>query len=102
MKALDLCNGGMIWSCCVPRDRLGTQVRGSGSPEDYILFGFYLQTDIESPHAIHNASKCFFILRYKAALYCLPARTIMFIKFQLFLQQSRWSMLNELKVYLMS
>ena len=26
-KALDLCNGGMIWSCCVPRD----QVDGSGS-----------------------------------------------------------------------
>lgn len=21
-KALDLCNGGMIWSCCVPRDRV--------------------------------------------------------------------------------
>ena len=21
-KALDLCNGGMIWSCCVPRDRI--------------------------------------------------------------------------------
>ena len=57
-----------------------------------------MQTDIESPHAIHNASKCFFIPSYKAALYCLPARQIMFIKFQLFLQQSRWSMLNELKV----
>ena len=26
-KALDLCNGGMIWSCCVPRDRVGAQVR---------------------------------------------------------------------------
>ena len=26
-KALDLCNGGMIWSCCVPRDRLQSQVR---------------------------------------------------------------------------
>ena len=21
-QALDLCNGGMIWSCCVPRDRV--------------------------------------------------------------------------------
>ena len=21
-KPLDLCNGGMIWSCCVPRDKI--------------------------------------------------------------------------------
>ena len=25
-KALDLCNGGMIWSCCVPKDRVHLQV----------------------------------------------------------------------------
>ena len=25
-KAMDLCNGGMIWSCCVPRDRVVNQV----------------------------------------------------------------------------
>ena len=24
-KAMDLCNGGMIWSCCVPRDRIKQQ-----------------------------------------------------------------------------
>ena len=24
-QALDLCNGGMIWSCCVPRDRVVDQ-----------------------------------------------------------------------------
>ena len=25
-KALDLCNGGMIWSCCVPKDHVPLQV----------------------------------------------------------------------------
>ena len=31
-KAMDLCNGGMIWSCCVPRDRITDQVRPISSP----------------------------------------------------------------------
>jgi hypothetical protein len=26
MQALDLCNGGMIWSCCVPKDKVLSQV----------------------------------------------------------------------------
>ena len=30
-KALDLCNGGMVWSCCVPRSRV--------APEDEERFG---------------------------------------------------------------
>ena len=24
-KALDLCNGGMVWSCCVPRSRVNSE-----------------------------------------------------------------------------
>ena len=28
-KPLDLCNGGMVWSCCVPRARTG------GHEEDF-------------------------------------------------------------------
>eukprot|EP00090_Calanus_glacialis_P047407 TRINITY_DN9832_c0_g1_i2.p1 TRINITY_DN9832_c0_g1~~TRINITY_DN9832_c0_g1_i2.p1 ORF type:complete len:242 (-),score=49.56 TRINITY_DN9832_c0_g1_i2:1518-2243(-) len=38
-KAMDLCNGGMIWSCCVPRDRVVNQAQ------------------LDSQHAIANASK---------------------------------------------
>jgi len=38
-KAMNLCNGGMIWSCCVPRDRVVDQA------------------DLDSQHAIANA-KC--------------------------------------------
>lgn len=39
-KPLDLCNGGMVWSCCVPRGRDG----GGGSPlddlsDDYDTYG---------------------------------------------------------------
>ncbi|XP_023345140.1 serine proteinase stubble isoform X2 [Eurytemora carolleeae] len=38
-KALDLCNGGMIWSCCVPRDKI------------------LEQAEINEKHGIKNA-KC--------------------------------------------
>jgi len=37
-KALDLCNGGMIWSCCVPRDRVVDQAQ------------------LDSHHAVENAT----------------------------------------------
>jgi len=38
-KAMNLCNGGMIWSCCVPRDRVVDQA------------------DLDSQHAIANATQ---------------------------------------------
>jgi len=38
-KAMDLCNGGMIWSCCVPRDRVVDQAH------------------LDSQHAITNATQ---------------------------------------------
>lgn len=38
-KAMDLCNGGMIWSCCVPRDRVVDQAQ------------------VDSQHAIANATQ---------------------------------------------
>jgi len=38
-KAMDLCNGGMIWSCCVPRDRIVDQAQ------------------MDSQHAIANATQ---------------------------------------------
>ena len=34
-KAMDLCNGGMIWSCCVPRDRITDQVRPISSSLEF-------------------------------------------------------------------
>ena len=49
MKALDLCNGGMIWSCCVPRDRLGTQVRGQAHPRITFYLDFICRLTL-SPH----------------------------------------------------
>ena len=57
-KAMDLCNGGMIWSCCVPRDRISDQVITymiSAPVCSYLIFS--LQADIDSQHAIANASK---------------------------------------------
>lgn len=38
-KAMDLCNGGMIWSCCVPRDKV--------RPD---------QAQLDEEHAIENAT----------------------------------------------
>jgi len=38
-KAMDLCNGGMIWSCCVPRDKVVDQA------------------EVDSQHAIANATQ---------------------------------------------
>ena len=36
-KPLDLCNGGMVWSCCVPRGR--TDLNGLEDYEDHDTYG---------------------------------------------------------------
>ncbi|KAA0197748.1 hypothetical protein HAZT_HAZT003717 [Hyalella azteca] len=33
-RPMDLCNGGMIWSCCVPRDRVDAIETDLGVVED--------------------------------------------------------------------
>ena len=41
-KALDLCNGGMVWSCCIPKAKFqgGRDSNGGGS-EVPLLAGSY-------------------------------------------------------------
>ena len=70
VQALDLCNGGMIWSCCVPRDQVLDQVIAlvSAIPISVTVHlsqqlhvpssNFpHPQAQLDSQHAIENASK---------------------------------------------
>ncbi len=47
LQALDLCNGGMIWSCCVPKDKVLSQVNTvSTLIKKKIRFSSYMYNEI--------------------------------------------------------
>ena len=61
-KPLDLCNGGMVWSCCVPRGRAGGLDEAEFSSEAGEGFG-----------VVSDPRKIFKIILYhakKSILFC--------------------------------
>lgn len=58
-KPIDLCSGGMIWSCCVSKDKAHQTSGGSSSSSTSVT-----AASSNSVGTIENASECFFLFSY--------------------------------------